>query len=83
MIIYSIPNNDKKIRVQFHRKLFSVTIRSHNGKYKSETLGILKEYQKPIGSCIFFNNGMIEKVTRICNKFKIEYKLYKIKEIKY
>jgi hypothetical protein len=81
MLIYSIPNSNKKIRVQFVRKLYDYRIKSHQGKYSYDTKGVLKDYKRPTNACIIFNEDKFKEVKDLCDKFSIKSKFFKVEEI--
>ena len=79
-MIYSIPKADKKIRVQFVRELYNYEIKSHQGKYTHKTKGILDKFRKPANACIIFNINKMKDVKKLCEKYSINSKFYKIEE---
>ena len=80
-MIYSIPKADKKIRVQFVRQLCDYEIKSHQGKYTHRTKGILDKFRKPANACIIFKMDKIDDVKKVCKKYSINAKFYKIEEL--
>ena len=79
-MIYSIPNSDKNIRSQFTRRLYSQKVRTHQGKYTHKTKGILDEFRKPANACIIFSINKLNEVKKLCEKYLIDAKFYKIEK---
>ena len=81
-MIYHIPNGNDALRIKFNRELFSYKTQSHLGKYVRFTKGILTNYNKPIRSCVIFNQKKIQEVQKLCKKMKINASFFKIEKIK-
>jgi len=81
MMIYNIPQGDDITRITFNRQLFDYKIQSHNGKYQQKSKGILTDYEKPVRSCVIFDDEEIDKVRKLCKKLNIKTKFYEIKEL--
>lgn len=81
MMIYSIPDGNAVKRIAFNRRLIDYNIQTHNGKYKGKTKGILKEYEKPIRSCIIFSKKYLSQVKELCKELEIPTKFYEIKKL--
>jgi len=81
MMIYSIPKGDSIIRINFNRKLFDYNVQSHRGKYKRKTKGILSKVDKPAKSCVIFDRRCLKDVKKLCEEFKIDFKLYLVKTL--
>lgn len=77
-MIYSIPNADKKKRVQFVRKLSTQTVKSHSGKYTSKTIGILPNYNKLANACIVFDRKYLKQVKELTDQMSIQAKFFLI-----
>lgn len=80
LMIYNIPEGDDTTRIAFNRKLFSYNVQSHSGKYKRKSKGILLKYEKPIRSCVIFENKYLNDVKKLCRSLKIQSIFYQIKE---
>lgn len=80
-MIYSIPEGDSIVRINFNRKLFTYNVQSHKGKYKRKTKGILSKVDKPIKSCVIFDRRFLKDVRRLCREYKIDFKLYLVKPL--
>lgn len=81
MMIYNIPEGDDITRITFNRKLFDYNLQSHKGKYQKKSKGILTNYEKPVRSCVIFDQEKLEQVKKICKKLQITTKFYEIKEL--
>ena len=81
LMIYSIPKGNDVTRIAFNRKLFNYNLQTHKGRYKSTTKGILEEFEKPIRSCVIFQEKNLSKVKNLCEQFKIIAHFYEIKKL--
>ncbi len=81
MLIYAIPNADKKLRVQFCRRLYDYKVDSHKGRYSTTTRGILDKFERPTRSCIIFEKSKMKKIKELCDEFKIQVMFYKVERI--
>jgi len=81
MMIYSIPQANKKTRVQFVRQLYYHEVKSHQGKYIHKTNGILNEFRKPTNACIIFKINKMNDVKKLCKEYSIKANFYKIEEV--
>jgi len=79
-MIYNIPKGSDVTRISFNRRLFNYNLQTHNGKYKSKTKGILENFEKPIRSCVIFQEKNYTKVKKLCEEFKIVVNFYEIKK---
>jgi hypothetical protein len=81
LMIYSIPEGDDITRIAFNRKLFSYNVQTHSGRYKRKSNGILSIYQKPVRSCVIFEDKHLNNVKKLCKSLKIKSVFYQIKEV--
>jgi hypothetical protein len=81
LMIYNIPYGNDSIRISFNRELFNYRIQSNKGKFDKKSVGILKIYERPLRSTVIFEKNQLDEVKKLCEKFKIENKLYEIKEL--
>jgi hypothetical protein len=81
LMIYQFPAGNSSIRISFNRELFPYKIQSHFGKYSRKTTGVLQEYEKIIKSVILFEETYLLDVKRIVEKYSIQARFFKSKEI--
>ena len=81
-MVYDLNGNDSE-RIGFNRRLFQYSIQSHQGRYKTKSKGVLKNYIKLARSVVMFSLSDIALVKSILKQSKAKYKLYEVhKEIK-
>ncbi|MFT4312518.1 MAG: hypothetical protein ACMXYF_04795, partial [Candidatus Woesearchaeota archaeon] len=81
LMIYHIPKGDASTRISFNRKLFPYRVQGNSGKFDKKTIGILQKYEKPIRSCVIFDEVKITQVKNLCREFKIAAQFYKVEKI--
>ncbi len=80
MMIYDVAQDTSK-RIALNRKLFNYNLQSHGGKYKRKSKGLLLKYEKPIRSCIIFDDQFLDETKALCKKLKVKFKLYRIMQL--
>lgn len=80
LMVYESPKGDSK-RIQFSRKIFSTTISTKQGKYSTQTQGILTTYEKPTRGCIIYDNAKQSDVKKVTQELEIRATFVGVREL--